>query len=93
MISLLRNIYIEVYNTMQKIRPDMDIGQNIQYLRKKSGLTQDQTIAQLQLLGIEISKSTYAKIETNRMNIKVSELVALCKIFHANISDFFEKLL
>lgn len=93
MISLLQNIYIEVYNTMQKIRPDMDIGQNIQYLRKKSGLTQDQTIAQLQLLGIEISKSTYAKIETNRMNIKVSELVALCKIFHANISDFFEKLL
>ena len=91
MISLLRNIYIEVYNTMQKIRPDMDIGQNIQYLRKKSGLTQDQTIAQLQLLGI--SKSTYAKIETNRMNIKISELVALCKIFHANISDFFEGFL
>mgnify|MGYP004521182243 FL=1 len=71
----------------------MDIGQNIQYQRKKSGLTQDQTIAQLQLLGIEISKSTYAKIETNRMNIKISELVALCKIFHANISDFFEGLL
>ena len=78
---------------MQKIRPDMDIGQNIQYQRKKSGLTQDKTIAQLQLLGIEISKSTYAKIETNRMNIKISELVALCKIFHANISDFFEGLL
>lgn len=78
---------------MQKIRPDMDIGQNIQYQRKKSGLTQDQTIAQLQLLGIEISKSTYAKIETNHMNIKISELVALCKIFHANISDFFEGLL
>lgn len=78
---------------MQKIRPDMDIGQNIQRLRKKSGLTQDQTIAQLQLLGIVISKSTYAKIETNRMNIKVSELVALCKIFHADIADFFKELL
>ena len=74
---------------MQKIRPDMDIGQNIQQLRKKSGLTQDQTIAQLQVLGIEISKSTYAKIETNRMNIKVSELIALCKIFHTDIADFF----
>lgn len=77
---------------MQKIRPDMDIGQNIQQLRKKSGLTQDQTIAQLQVLGIEISKSTYAKIETNRMNIKVSELIALCKIFHTDIADFFEGL-
>lgn len=70
----------------------MDIGQNIQQLRKKSGLTQDQTIAQLQVLGIEISKSTYAKIETNRMNIKVSELIALCKIFHTDIADFFEGL-
>lgn len=77
---------------MQKIRPDMDIGRNIQKLRKASGLTQDQTLAQLQLLGIEISKSTYAKLETNRMNIKVSELMALSQIFHADISDFFAGL-
>ena len=32
-----------------------------------------------------MSKSTYAKLETNRMNIKVSELVALAKIFHTDI--------
>ena len=78
---------------MQKIRPDMDIGHNIQALRRRENLTQDQTIAQLQLMGIEISKSTYAKLETNRMNIKVSELVALSKIFHADISDFFTGLI
>ena len=75
---------------MQKIRPDMD---NIQQLRKNLKLTQDQVVAQLQLMGISISKSTYAKLETNRMNIKVSELVALSKIFHADISEFFEGLL
>lgn len=78
---------------MQKIRPDMDIGHNIQRLRKNSKLTQDQVVAQLQLMGITISKSTYAKLETNRMNIKVSELVALSKIFHADIAAFFEGLL
>lgn len=78
---------------MQKIRPDMDIGGNIQHLRQTAGITQDQTIAQLQLMGIEISKSTYAKIETNRMNIKVSELVALSKIFHVDIAEFFKGLL
>lgn len=78
---------------MQKIRPDMDIGQNIQRLRKNAGLTQEQTVAQLQLMNLEISKSTYAKLETNRMNIKISELVALCKIFDADISDFFEGLI
>lgn len=71
----------------------MDIGHNIQQLRKNLKLTQDQVVAQLQLMGISISKSTYAKLETNRMNIKVSELVALSKIFHADISEFFEGLL
>lgn len=75
---------------MQKIRPDMDIGQNIQRLRKSVHMTQDQVIAHLQLMGIEISKSTYAKLETNRMNIKVSELIALSKIFNADVSEFFK---
>ena len=78
---------------MQKIRPDMDIGHNIQTLRKAAGLTQEQTVARLHLMDIEISKSTYAKIETNRMNIRVSELVALNKIFQSDISDFFKGLL
>ena len=77
---------------MQKIRPDMDIGHNISYLRQRAGLTQDQTVARLQLMGVRISKSSYAKIETNRMNIKVSELIALCKIFCADISEFFQGL-
>ena len=77
---------------MQKLRPDMDIGHNIQRLRKKAGLAQDQTVAKLQLMGLEISKSTYAKLETNRMNIRVSELVALSQIFGAQFNDFFEGL-
>lgn len=64
---------------MQKIRPDMDIGKNIQAIRYQNKLTQDQVIAKLNLMGISMSKSTYAKLETNRMNIKVSELVALAK--------------
>ncbi len=77
---------------MQKIRPDMDIGSNIQELRKEAKLTQDQVIAKMHLMGLEISKSTYAKIETNRMNIRVSELVALKNIFHASFNDFFDNL-
>ena len=78
---------------MQKIRPDLDIGHNIKKLRKQAGLTQDQTVAKLQLMEIKISKSTYAKIETNRMNIKVSELLALKIIFDVDIQDFFEGLI
>lgn len=77
---------------MQKLRPDMDIGQNIQTLRRNAELTQDMVVAKLEVMGIEISKSTYAKIETNRMNIKVSEMVALKKIFKCDFSDFFSGL-
>lgn len=77
---------------MQKLRPDMDIGHRIGALRKAAGLTQDQTLAKLQVMGIEMSKSTYAKIETNRMNIKVSELVALKTIFKVDYNAFFAHL-
>jgi len=77
---------------MQKLRPDLDIGHNISALRRAAKLTQDQTVARLQVMGIEISKSTYAKIETNRMNIKVSELVALSRIFGADFNAFFGNL-
>ena len=78
---------------MQKIRPDMDIGKNIQAIRYKNNMTQDEVIAKLILMGISLTKSTYAKLETNRMNIKVSELVALAKIFHTDINAFFSCLL
>ena len=77
---------------MQKLRPDLDIGHRIGILRKEVGLTQEQTVAKMQLMGIEISKSTYAKLETNRMNIKVSELIALQKIFKVDFNAFFEGL-
>lgn len=79
--------------SMQKIRPDMDIGKNIQRLRNTSKMTQDQVVAKMNIMGLNISKSTYAKLETNRMNIRVSELVALKMIFNANFNDFFEDLI
>ena len=77
---------------MQKLRPDMNIGGNIQKIRYSRKLTQDQVIAKMNLMGIQISKSTYAKLETNRMNIKVSELVAMNEIFECEFNDFFEEL-
>lgn len=74
---------------VQKIRPDLDIGHNIRTIRKEKGMTQDQVVAKMHLRGINLSKSTYAKLETNRMNIKVSELVALKKIFSLDSFDAF----
>ena len=81
------------YYNIQKIRPDLDLGNNIQRLRYSCNLTQDQVVAKLNLMAVSISKSTYAKIETNRMNVKVSELIALMKIFHTDMNTLFENLL
>lgn len=77
---------------MQKLRPDMDIGRRIGALRSAAGLTQDQTVARMQVMGLDISKSSYAKIETNRMNLKISELAALREIFGCTYNDFFTDL-
>lgn len=47
---------------IQKIRMDMSIGSNIQKRRYQCKLKQDQVIAKMNLMGIPISKSSYAKI-------------------------------
>lgn len=74
---------------MQKIRPDLDIGSTIRSLRLKSGLSQDDVVRELSLMGLTISRSTYAKLETNRMNIRVSELKALSLVFRCDYNAFF----
>lgn len=76
-----------------KIGQDKDkynIGTNIRKIRKDNHLTQEQTIAKMKLLGIEISRSSFSQLECGLYNIKVSELLALCEIFNVEISDFFE---
>lgn len=74
---------------MQKIRPDMDIGNNIQKARRNKKLTQDEVVAKLQIMGLKMSRSTYTKIETNRINIRVSELVALAYILGIDYNFLF----
>lgn len=78
-----------------KIRQDRDkfnIGRNIRQFRLDNKLTQEGTVAKMQLLGIEISRGTYSQIECGISNIKVEELLALSEIFGVTISDFFQGL-
>lgn len=76
----------------QKIKQDISIGFNIRLLRNRAQLTQEQTIAKMQVAGCQITRSTYAKIECGLTNIRVTELMALKKIFHADYGDFFQDL-
>lgn len=83
---------IGVSSMAQKIRQDVSLGNNIRKLRRQSHLTQEQVVAQLQLQGIDISRSSYSQIECGTYNIRVSELIALSRLFQADYNAFFENL-
>lgn len=73
-------------------RNDYNIGKNIRKYRLKCGLTQEQTVARLQLRGIRMSRGSYSHIECGLDNIRVEELLILAEIFHVNVGDFFEDI-
>lgn len=76
----------------QKIKQDISLGDNIRKLRKQSHLTQEQTVARMQLKGLDISRSSYSQIECGTYNIRVSELIALAEIFYVDYNAFFINL-
>ncbi len=76
-----------------RIKQDTDkynIGRNIRKYRRENHLTQEQTVAKLQLMGIDMSRGTYSHIECGIDNIRVEELLALAEIFRVTVADFFE---
>ena len=53
----------------QKIRQDINIGSRLRELRIQNKLTQEQVVVQLQLEGLDISRSSYSQIECGTYNI------------------------
>lgn len=77
---------------MQKLRQDINMGENLRVLRKQCGLTQEQVAAQLQVLGCGITRTIYSRYETGELNIRISDLIALRKVFNCKYDNFFEGL-
>lgn len=75
---------------MQWILQDIPIGRNIQNIRMRKNLTQQDVVSKLQLMGSIMSRSTLANIETGRRNIKASDLKALQSIFDVDYKEFFQ---
>ena len=73
----------------QKIRCDLNMGDNLRRLRLNAKLSQEKLCAKLQCLGCDIGRSTYAKYEAGELNIKASVLVALKDIYNCTFDDFF----
>lgn len=76
----------------QKLRRDRNIGGNLKVLREKHDISQEGLCTLLQQRGCDIGRSTYAKYENGELNIRVSVLIELRKIYGCAYDDFFEGL-
>lgn len=76
----------------QKIRRDRNMGDNLRRLRIDSGLSQEKLCAELQCRGCDIGRTTYAKYESGELNIRISVIIELRKIYNCGYDVFFEGL-
>ena len=65
------------------------IGKNIRRLREKSGLTQEQVAAKLQINGCDITRSAIAKIEVGQRHLYPDEIKLLKEILGATYDEIF----
>lgn len=78
---------------MQWFLQDISIGPNLRKLRESAGYSQSELVTKLHLLGSDMSRSTYSKIETGTRNIRIGDFIALKIVFDVDYSLFFEGLL
>lgn len=76
----------------QKLKQDRNMGDNLRKLRKQYDISQEKLCVELQRLGCDIGRSTYAKYEAGILNIPASVITALKKFYNCKYDDFFENL-
>ncbi len=74
----------------QKLRRDRPLGDRLRILRDRHGISQEKLCAELQRRGCDIGRSTYAKYEAGELNVKISVLVELKRIYGCSYEEFFE---
>lgn len=67
------------------------LGENIKRLRLEHNLRNCDVLAQLQLRGVDIARSTYSKIELGVNNPTVDLLIALADFYQVSFDEFFKK--
>lgn len=69
---------------------DINIGQNIAWMRKSMNIKQKDMVARLQINGIDISIYSYNRIEKGTQNPTVSFLFACCHILECDMNTIFD---
>lgn len=65
------------------------LGSALKKLRKRRQLTQDQVAGKLQVMGLDVSRAAYSKMETGNYGIRLDVLIGLKIVFKAEYSEFF----
>lgn len=73
----------------QKVKKNATIGDNLKRLRKQNKYSQEKLCVQLQLMGCDIGRTTYAKYEYAELNVRADVLSALTKIYSCSFDEFF----
>ena len=68
------------------------MGANLKRLRSKKRISQEKLCVELQRRGCDIGRTTYAKYEAGELNIRVSVIIELKKIYNCSYDEFFEGL-
>ena len=68
------------------------VGQRIREARSKAKLSQEQVVARLQSLGVDIDQTALSRIENGERQITDIEVVAVCQILDQDIGDLFKNL-
>lgn len=76
----------------QKLRRDRFMGKNLLRLRLEHNISQEKLCVELQRRGCDIGRSTYEKYERGQLNIRISVLIELRKIYQCTYDDFFDGL-
>ena len=76
----------------QKLRRDRCMGENLKKLRLQHKLSQEKLCAELQRRGCDIGRTTYEKYESGELNIRISVLIELRKIYGCAYDVFFDGL-
>ena len=64
----------------------MSLGENLQFLRKKDNITQEQLAEQL-----EVSRQSVSKWESDSSYPEMDKILQLCNLFHCGVDDLVQK--
>ncbi|WP_289681820.1 helix-turn-helix domain-containing protein [Romboutsia ilealis] len=68
------------------------IGSNLKKIRLLNGLSQEQLIAQLNLLGLDLDRTSLSRIENQNREVYDYELVYFSKALKVNIVDLYDDI-